>query len=61
MITRDAQFIIATHSPILMAFPEARILSFDALPVMPVAYDSLEHVTLTRDFLANPGAFLNRL
>jgi predicted ATPase len=61
MVGQEAQFIIATHSPILMAFPEARLLSFDAPPVKPVAYDSLEHVTLTRDFLADPEAFLNRL
>lgn len=61
MITRDAQFIIATHSPILLAFPGARIYSFDRVPVGPVAYDDLDHVTLTRDFLNNPRAFLRRL
>jgi predicted ATPase len=58
MIERDAQFIIATHSPILMAFPNAAILSFDQAPIKAVTWDSLEHVTLTRDFLNNPESFL---
>jgi predicted ATPase len=57
----NAQFIIATHSPILMAFPGAEILSFDQRPVAPVKYDELEHVTITRDFLNNPEAFLRQL
>ncbi len=56
-----AQFIIATHSPILMAFPGAAILSFDKTPIQPVAYDDLEHVTLTRDFLNNPEQYLRHL
>jgi predicted ATPase len=61
MVTEDAQFIIATHSPLLLAFPGARIYSFDRTPVAPVAYEDLDHVTLTRDFLNDPAAFLRRL
>ena len=57
----DAQFIIATHSPMLLALPGARIYSFDHIPVAPVAYDDLEHVTLTRAFLNDPKTFLRRL
>jgi predicted ATPase len=57
----NAQFIIATHSPILMAYPGAVILSFDKSPISPVDYDDLEHVSLTRDFLNNREAFLRRL
>jgi predicted ATPase len=57
----NAQFIIATHSPILMAYPGAIILSFDQSPVVPVAYDDLEHVSLTRDFLNNRETFLRQL
>ena len=56
-----AQFIIATHSPILMAFPGALIYNFALIPPQPVAYADLEHVKPTRDFLDNPDAFLNRL
>jgi predicted ATPase len=58
---QGCQFIIATHSPILMAYPEATIFSFDTPPIRPVDYEELEHVTLTRDFLNNPRAFLRRL
>lgn len=61
MITQEAQFIIATHSPLLMAFPGATIFSFDGHEVRPAAYDELEHVTLTRSFLNNPDSFLRQL
>lgn len=61
MVTQDGQFIIATHSPILMAYPDALILNFDQLPIQSVDYASLEHVNLTRDFLNNPHAFLRHL
>lgn len=61
MVEQDAQFIIATHSPILIAYPEAEILSFDHTPIQPMAYHDLEHVNLTRDFLNNPEAYLRHL
>jgi len=61
MVAEEAQFIIATHSPILMAFPGARILSFDDLPVREVEYDDVEHVSLTRAFMNNPQSFLRKL
>jgi predicted ATPase len=61
MVEQQCQFIIATHSPILMAFQDARILSFDSVPVSEIQYDDVEHVTLTRSFLNNPEAFLRRL
>ncbi len=61
MIEQDSQFVIATHSPILMAFPDASILSFDHTPPRQIPYDEVEHVSLTRDFLADPEAFLRHL
>jgi predicted ATPase len=61
MVAQHGQFIIATHSPILMAFPEADILSLDTGAIHRVEYDQLEHVNLTRDFLQDPGAFIERL
>ena len=61
MVEQNAQFIIASHSPILMAFPDAVILSFDGGRIREVAYEDLEHVTLTRSFLNNPGAYLKHL
>jgi predicted ATPase len=61
MAAQDAQFIIATHSPILLAFPGASIYSCDEVPPRRVAYDDLESVTLTRAFLQSPEQFLRRL
>lgn len=61
MVAQGAQFVIATHSPILMAFPGAEIISFDSSPLQRVRFDELEHVKLTRDFLANPDSFLQHL
>jgi len=61
MAAQDSQFVVATHSPILMALPGADILSFDHAPVRRVRYEDVEHVTLTRDFLNHPEAFLKHL
>jgi predicted ATPase len=61
MVNQNSQFIIVTHSPILMAFSGASILSFDSYPVREVAYDELEHVSLTKAFLNNPESFLRHL
>lgn len=61
MVGEDSQFIMATHSPILLAFPGAEIYSFDQSPVTRVPYESLEHVNLTRDFLRDPERFLRHL
>jgi predicted ATPase len=57
----NAQFIIATHSPILMAFPNAAIYSFDAETIRTVAYDEVEHVAVTKAFLNNPQRYLRHL
>lgn len=61
MLKEDAQFIIATHSPILLAFPDATIYTFDEQPPKRVEFEQLEHVRLTRDFLNDPEAFLRHL
>jgi predicted ATPase len=61
MGAQEAQFVVATHSPLLRAFPGARIWSFDELPVAEVDYATLPHVRLTRDFLNAPERFIRRL
>lgn len=61
MVAQNAQFIIATHSPLILAFPQATIISFDEFPPRPMAYDELEHVNLMRSFLNNPDAYLRHL
>ena len=61
MLEENAQFIIATHSPIILAFPNATILQFHDGRIQQVQYDQLEHVKLTKDFLNNPESFLRYL
>ena len=61
MLAQDAQFIIATHSPILLALPGARIYSFDTVPPSETAYADLDHVNLTRSFLERPEQYLRHL
>lgn len=51
LVKDDAQFIIATHSPILLAYPHARILCFDNSGISLTAYEDTEHYATTRDFL----------
>lgn len=60
-ITEGAQFILATHSPLLLAFPNARLYSFDGDGVEPISWQDTEHVRLTRDFLADPERYLRNL
>jgi predicted ATPase len=61
LVKAGAQFIIATHSPLLLAFPNARIYTFDESPIARIAWEDTEHVRLTRDFLANPERYLRNL
>jgi predicted ATPase len=61
MENKNAQFIIATHSPILLAYPGATILEFGDAGIKKVRYDDLEHVNIMRDFLQNPTSFLRHL
>lgn len=55
------QFIVATHSPILMAVPDAQILLFEEGKIQPIGYDDVEHVRITKAFLSNPEKFLRHL
>lgn len=61
LVADGAQFIIATHSPLLLAFPGARIYSFDETPVAEVPWEQTDHVRLTRDFLQAPERYLRNL
>jgi predicted ATPase len=60
-VSQGSQFVIATHSPILMAYPEAVIYCLDRLPPKPMEYRALDHFRLTRDFLNNPEIYLRHL
>jgi predicted ATPase len=61
MVAQDAQFIIATHSPLLLAYPGATIVSFDETPAAPVRYEELESVRLVREFLMAPERYVGRV
>lgn len=61
LVADGAQFIVATHSPILLAYPGARIHSFDGDAIEPIAWEDTEHVRLTRDFLSDPERYLRHL
>lgn len=56
-----AQFIIATHSPILLGIPEAEILSFDEGQIHPVAYEDTDSYQVTKLFIENREQLLRRL
>ena len=57
----NTQFIIATHSPILMTYPDAQLLSFDDGQVHPVALEDTTHYQITRGILQNPAAYWRHL
>ena len=61
LVSLGAQFIIATHSPILMAYPGAVIYSLDNIKIERVGWEDVEHVVITRSFLADPDAYLRHL
>lgn len=61
LVQEGGQFLIATHSPILLAFPGAAIWSFDEQPIASVSFASLDHANVTRDFLNAPEQYLRRL
>jgi predicted ATPase len=58
---QGCQLVIATHSPILLSFPEARIYELSGDGSATVAYDESELVQLYRSFLAAPERYLRRL
>jgi predicted ATPase len=61
LVQSDSQFVIATHSPILMAYPDAKILSLQPEGVTEVAYEETEHYAVTRQFLHDHRRMLNQL
>ena len=61
LVQQNAQFLIATHSPLLMAYPDAEILWLDDVGMRPVSYTDTEHYLITRRFLENPTRMLGIL
>jgi predicted ATPase len=61
LVGLGSQFVIATHSPILMAYPEARVLALDSNGIREIAYEDTEHFRVTRDFLLRRERMLREL
>lgn len=60
-LSENSQFIIATHSPILMAFPNAEVLEFSENGIQSVDYQETEHFKVTKSFLDSPERMLHFL
>lgn len=61
LVQDHSQFIIATHSPILLSYPHAKIIQFDASGLSEVAFEDTDHYAVTRDFLNNYPRRLEQL
>jgi predicted ATPase len=61
LVRSGSQFVIATHSPILIGYPHATILRLDDAGITPIEFDDAEQVDLTRSFLDDPERFLRHL
>lgn len=61
LVKQDSQFVIATHSPIIMAYPDAQILAFGENGIQPIAYEETEHYRVTKTFLDSPERMFRHL
>ncbi len=61
LVNAHSQLIIATHSPILMAFPNAEILQLSENGIHTVSYEQTEHYQVTKQFLNEPKRMLHHL
>jgi len=56
-----AQFLIATHSPIIMSYPDAVLFTLDGDTIQEISYRETKHFLITRDFLNSPESFFKHL
>ncbi|SIT89245.1 AAA family ATPase [Edaphobacillus lindanitolerans] len=61
MVAQGAQFLISTHSPILMAYPDADLYEIRDGRLEAASFEEIEHVRMTKDFLDAPDRFLRHL
>jgi len=61
LVKSNSQFIIASHSPILMTFPNAEIFEFSSHGIKSITYEETEHFQVTKDFLDCPNRMLRYL
>lgn len=55
---KDAQFLISTHSPVLLGYPGAQILSFDSAPIREIGYEDTAPLQIVRYFVNNREEYL---
>ncbi|MBF0500214.1 MAG: AAA family ATPase [Candidatus Riflebacteria bacterium] len=60
-VPRHAQFLISTHSPIILSYPGAVLFSLDGEAIREISYRETEHYLLTRDFLNSPERYFKHL
>ncbi len=56
-----AQFVIASHSPFLLACPDARIYSFDTPTIEPIEYEDTQYYKIYKNFMENPNEFIKTM
>ena len=61
LVEQKSQVIVATHSPIIMAYPEADIFEIQKDKLVKVQYEETEHYSITKYFLDNPELMLKEL
>lgn len=61
LVLQQCQFVIATHSPLLLAYPDAQIYFLSEQGIEPIRYEETEHYLVTRDFLLDRESYLRRL
>jgi predicted ATPase len=61
LVMKGSQFVVATHSPILMAYPGAMIFQFNEASIEEVAYKDTEHYKITKTFLERTDQMLAEL
>lgn len=61
LVEQNSQFIIATHSPILLSYPQAKIIEISQNGFQEICYRDSEHYTLYKQFLENPEYMLRKL
>jgi predicted ATPase len=60
-LRNGCQFVIATHSPIIMEYPDSQIHMLDERGIRSIRYEETDHFLVTRGFLANPQRHLSEL
>lgn len=58
---KEAQFLIATHSPMIMAYPDAEIFNFNSEPLEKINFTDTEHYQITKDFITDPSRYMKYL